>query len=270
MSTKRDGFKSGNPAGSDKGVTYGTAGHDQIKGNRNANVIDGLAGDDVIIGYAGNDVLEGGVGSDDLSGGYDNDSLIGGSWNADADGDSNIEIGRWQQTAGGGTPGDATDDVWTFQREFTQDVDADDYVAAGSFADNGTDTIYGYDANADVIEVNALQAALNAIAAALDLSDDGLSNGTKTLADVTSAHLVDGGYVAFEDGQLKIDLDGGEGAQDVWFNVKVDNSGLADGTSTNLGDAQPSDPQWSDAGSVVVAINGISFVFTSEPVPTFA
>jgi hypothetical protein len=194
--------------------------------------------------------------------------LVGGSWNTAADGDALIEIGAWQLNTGA-DPFDAADDVWTFQREFTQDAAADDYVAASNFADNGTDTIYGYDASADEIEVNALQGALNAIVAELDLLDGG-EVGSKTLADVTSAHLVAGGYVAFDNGQLKIDLDGGEGAQDVWFNVKVDASGLVDGQQTNVGDAPPVDPVWSDAASVVLSINGLAFTFTSEPAPTFA
>lgn len=269
MSTSRGGFKSGNLPGNDKTGFSGTPFADQLKGTRGADTIDGGAGDDVIIGYYGNDVLEGGAGSDDLSGSYGDDSLIGGSWNA-TDSNGTIDIGHWQLTAGGETPADGTDDVWTFQREFTQDVSGDDYVAAGNFADNGTDTIYGYDASADEIEVNALQAALNAIVAELDLLDGG-EVGSKTLADVTSAHLVAGGYVAFDNGQLKIDLDGGEGgAQDVWFNVKVDASGLAGGQQTNVGDVRPVDPVWSDAAAVVLSINGLAFTFTSDPVPTFA
>lgn len=256
----RDGFKFGNGPGTDKGIMYGTNNADQIKGTRLADTIDGLAGDDVIIGYAGDDTLEGGTGADDLSGGTGNDRLVGAVWNADADGNTNIDIGHWTQTAGAGTP-ETNDDVWTFTREFTQDGQADDYVAAGSFAENGTDTIYGYDQAHDVIEVKALLTAVNTIAQQLDLADDGFANGTKTAADVTAQDLIAGGYVALEGGHLKINLSGG-GATDSWFDVKVDNSDTANGatTTTNPG----ADPAWADATQVTIEVGTYHFVIDSQ------
>lgn len=253
MSTQRGGFKSGNGPGKDN-FYYGTVYDDQIKGSKTEqDTIDGLGGDDVIIGFAGTDTLEGGTGADDISGGSDNDRLVGAEWNQASDGDNIIEIGEWRLT-NDGADSDPSNDIYTFYREFTQDNDADDYVASGSFAANGTDTIYGYDENLDVIEVNALEAVvLN-----LDMSDNMIIDGS-----VSAQDLIDGGYVSFANGALKIDLAGGAGPLDTWFNVLVDDSGLE-----NLEETFPlqTAPEWSNAGQVTVQIGSYNFVFVDSSI----
>jgi Ca2+-binding RTX toxin-like protein len=57
----------------------GSAFNDALYGDRNANVLDGGAGDDYLTGGAGNDTLTGGVGDDTLDGGGGVDQLSGGA-----------------------------------------------------------------------------------------------------------------------------------------------------------------------------------------------
>lgn len=241
MAVQRGGFKDGTHAKSNKPSDLGTVYDDQLKGDNNGNTIDGLAGDDVIIGYAGNDVLEGGDGKDDLSGSTGDDSLIGGLWDNDGDG---IQIGTWVY--------DVENLTWTFNREFFQDDDADDFVAAGSFAQNGTDTIYGYDESIDVVEVNALQGAYDT----LDFADDATMNDS-----VTAGALEDAGYARYDadTGALMIDLDGGGDNLDVWFVVKEDSSTTADGTPVTSDPG--ADPSWDNAESVTLEIAGQQLTF---------
>lgn len=49
---------------------------DEIEGDRNANVLNGLSGDDVLRGRNGDDVLIGGAGNDRLNGGNGNDTAV--------------------------------------------------------------------------------------------------------------------------------------------------------------------------------------------------
>lgn len=106
----------------DNALILGGDGDDQIKGGDSRNVIDGGEGDDVIIAKGGNDVAIGGDGEDDLSGGEGNDSLTGAIWNDDGD-----QVPE--------------------RDEFEQDAFSDDFNAEATFEENGTDTIFYYDAD---------------------------------------------------------------------------------------------------------------------------
>lgn len=120
------------------------AGDDQIKATKGESVavIDGGDGDDVIIGNDGINLLIGGDGEDDISGGGGFDLLIGGDVDGgppptdDHDGDGTSETDPASFAAAvvsGGT--------------FTQDAYSDDFNAGATFEENGTDVIFGYDAD---------------------------------------------------------------------------------------------------------------------------
>jgi Ca2+-binding RTX toxin-like protein len=177
--TQRNGFKgdangAGNGRGEGKGDLLATALDDHIMGSDLGDVVDGMEGDDVIIGFAGDDTLTGGAGKDNLSGGEGNDTLVGGS-------------------------------------ALEGDADEDHFVSGSSFADNGTDTINGYQAE-DLVD---LTAALGSAYAALDLADDLLDNG--------SVNLFDAGLVSYDasTGELSVDTDGAglDDGMNVWFVV---------------------------------------------------
>ena len=77
------GTATGNEIGNDslsgiENIIGGQAG-DTLRGDAQANDIDGYTGDDLIEGEGGNDTLMGGVGNDTLNGGAGNDSLVGGA-----------------------------------------------------------------------------------------------------------------------------------------------------------------------------------------------
>jgi len=245
----RGGFKDTNPGGNDNGNKTNGDTADHIKGTNGADTLFGGAGDDVIIGFRADDILVGGAGHDDLSGNKGDDSLVGGDWTDDGDGV--IEVGNWALTDLGADTVSTEDDVYTFTREFDQDSDPDHYVAADSFNNNGTDTIYGYDEAMDVIQVDALQAGYDA----LDFLDDATYNGSVDAADLETA-----GYITYDDstGELMIDLDGGGDDYQTWFVVKTDETGLTTG-DTNIGGPGASD--WSNADSVMVQIGDQTFTF---------
>jgi VCBS repeat-containing protein len=76
------GTASGNEIGNDslssiENILGGQAG-DTLRGDAQANDLDGYTGDDLIEGRGGNDTLTGGTGNDTLYGGAGNDSLVGG------------------------------------------------------------------------------------------------------------------------------------------------------------------------------------------------
>jgi Ca2+-binding RTX toxin-like protein len=64
-------------AGSAK-IGNGNGGHNNIIGNKYANVLNGKGGNDVIVAGAGNDKVVGGLGNDVLFGGAGSDLLYGG------------------------------------------------------------------------------------------------------------------------------------------------------------------------------------------------
>ena len=92
----------------------GGEGVDSIAGGTGADRLDGALGDDALTGDAGNDVLLGNDGNDTLSGGADADTLTGGS------GDDQLS-------------GGAGSDVFVFST---------------SLANNGVDTVAGFDVGA--------------------------------------------------------------------------------------------------------------------------
>ncbi len=69
----------------------GTAGPNQLIGNKGSNQLDGLGGYDAIRGGIGNDRLDGGSGLDKLFGNQGNDTLNGGSGNDTLTGGSNAD-----------------------------------------------------------------------------------------------------------------------------------------------------------------------------------
>jgi Ca2+-binding RTX toxin-like protein len=54
---------------------------DELSGNNDPNLLDGLAGNDTLLGGGGNDTLIGGLGNDSLVGGTGSDSMVGGDGN---------------------------------------------------------------------------------------------------------------------------------------------------------------------------------------------
>jgi Ca2+-binding RTX toxin-like protein len=224
----------GNAHGLGKGDLAGTDFNDHIMGTTGDDVVDGGAGNDVIIGFAGNDTLSGGDGNDNLNGGTGDDSLTGGA------GADNLSGGEGNDVLAGAAAGgwtlttdnvDNTTDVWTFTGG--GDADADRYVGGASFADNGTDTITGYQAE-DAVD---LTAALGATFAALDLLDDATANG--------SVDLFAAGYLSYDatTGALSVDTDGSAGEADslnVWFIVQSSSSTAVTG-DTFVGETPPTD-----------------------------
>jgi len=69
----------------------GSRGNDVIKGDHQANVLNGNAGNDSIFGRGGNDVLIGDEGNDHLSGGSGNDFFVGGAGNDTINGGSGFD-----------------------------------------------------------------------------------------------------------------------------------------------------------------------------------
>ena len=161
----------------------------QIKGTDNADSIDGGGGDDVIIGRKGADLLIGGDGEDDLSGsgGGDVDTLVGG----------------------------ILDGVDLATAVFTQDEYSDDYNAASSFAENGSDLVRGYDdvtAESGVVDV-------------LDFSDP---IGFVDPTPLDGIPTTDAEKEAQLDAALSYDQTTGnlsDADTNVWFNVTSDYAG---------------------------------------------
>jgi Ca2+-binding RTX toxin-like protein len=206
------GFKSGNLPGNKyqgKGWLFGTEQNDHIMGTKGADVVNAGGGNDVVIGYAGNDMLVGGTGADNLSGGLGNDVLVGGSW-ADGDSSSTIDFA-----------------------EVTGDADVDVYVGGSSFADNGTDTIMGYQAEDRIDLGSGLGVAF----------EQAYADAGYDAAAAWDA-LVQGGYVSLAGGALVVDQDGsaGLGTADTWFVVNA-----------------AGESGWAGATSVVVLVGGNAF-----------
>ena len=155
---KRGGFKK-DDSEIDKNVTEevglatrnGSEDDDFLRGDKagTANMIDGEGGDDVIIGKGGADHLVGGDGEDDISGGAGNDLLVGGGW-IDALSDSVVDS----------------------EDSFLQDDYSDDFNAEATFVENGTDTIWLYDANQAGEAGNAGDASLTSKGELSDLAEE--------------------------------------------------------------------------------------------------
>jgi Ca2+-binding RTX toxin-like protein len=259
-----DGNPPGNAHGGGKGDLAGTEFDDHIMGTTGDDVVSALGGNDVVIGFAGNDTLDGGDGADNLNGGAGSDLLIGGNgadnlsggegsdtlvtgaWDSTLNGDGVVDTGGWVLTY---DDADNTLDVWTWQgSEYIGDAERDTIVGGSSFADNGSDTVIGYQAE-DAID---LTAALGSVFDTLDLADDALANGSAWTA------LFDGGYVAYDSttGALSVDTDGSAGLADtlnVWFTVSSDTSGYSNG-DTYTGETPPATTGLAPPESVVIVI----------------
>jgi Ca2+-binding RTX toxin-like protein len=101
-------------------VLKGRGGNDVLKGKSGNDKLDGGAGKDKLVGGAGDDLLRGGAGNDKLNGGAGNDVLVGGAGN---------------DTLTGG----AGRDTYVFN-SLTE----------------GKDTIVGFNATDDVIDLRAI------------------------------------------------------------------------------------------------------------------
>lgn len=191
-SVKRGGFveKLKNQENRYVEVDSDTTGDELIKGTDNANVLDGADGDDVIIGGDGADLLIGGDGEDDLSGGDgdDADILVGGTVDGVLDGS----------------------ETWT------QDDYSDDYNAASSFAENGSDIIKGYDDDA-AAGVDATEGVVDVIdfSEAFTFSDPDTSDFEFTAVEKEGLLNAELSYDS-STGELS------DSADSVWFTVYSD------------------------------------------------
>lgn len=180
----------------------GGAGADTIKGGAGADVITGGNGNDKLFGEAGNDRLLGGAGNDELDGGAGDDVLDGGVGNDTLLGGAGADIiiaGEGNDKVTGGAGNDVivlgTSNV-VLAGATAATVAAATNVAAGNntvvieatAAENGNDTIYGFNAGAaaatrDVLDFSAfLGAAVKLTTAA---GDDGLANNVEGFNVVT-------------------------------------------------------------------------------------
>lgn len=107
----------------------GGSGNDLLVGGEGADKLSGGAGDDRLSGDLGNDTLDGGAGSDTLEGGASNDWLVGGS------GDDVLAGGQGSDVMTGG-------------------LGSDTFVFRALEAGSGVDTIKGFEAGLDRIDVS--------------------------------------------------------------------------------------------------------------------
>jgi Ca2+-binding RTX toxin-like protein len=147
--------------GPDAGFGIGNALHNDMRGNRSANVLEGRGGDDSLFGNGGNDALygewgndslTGGNGRDDIYGGVDNDVGVGGS------GADTLRGGRGNDRMYGGDDDDRASGG--LGNDTLDGGDDDDLLFGGRGEDRlsggeGDDTVWaGVDALRDVIQFN--------------------------------------------------------------------------------------------------------------------
>lgn len=108
----------------------GSAFDDELRGDTQANLLQGHAGDDMIHGGHSNDTIEGGAGDDVLFGGRNNDVVTGGS------GDDTIHGGKHADTLDGGSG----DDLLSYAGSYN-----------GVTVNLAKNSVNGGDAKADVI-----------------------------------------------------------------------------------------------------------------------
>ncbi|XXQ68217.1 calcium-binding protein [Neisseriaceae bacterium B1] len=112
-------------------------GNDYLYGAKGNDVLNGDAGDDIIYGRAGQDILSGGEGKDNLNGEQGDDTLNGGA------GNDYLYGGEGNDILIGGSDNDYLDGG----------VGSDTYVFNKK---HGSDTIYNYDNNQNVIDTVVL------------------------------------------------------------------------------------------------------------------
>jgi Ca2+-binding RTX toxin-like protein len=134
----------------------GSSHNDSLKGNGQANILQGAAGDDSILGFGGNDTLEGGDGSDGLGGGAGADVIrggAGGDWLGGGDGSDTASywcssVGVTIDLATGtGHGGDAEGDTLA-GFEILSGSQSDDHLSGDALANtlqgwNGNDVLTG-------------------------------------------------------------------------------------------------------------------------------
>lgn len=173
-------------AGSD--LVLGGKGSDVIFGGKGNDTLFGEDGDDQLRGGAGNDILRGGLGDDLLSGGADDDQLFGGLDNDTLFGDSG--------------------------NDFLNGGDGDDYLSGGAGNDiliggAGKDT-FRFDVGSGVDHIQDFTDGDDSIS-----FQKGAFNGNanavtfNSLADFKAAVTGAGMTVSFSQGDVSIDLGGG-------------------------------------------------------------
>ena len=129
---------------------------DILRGDGEANTIDGGGGNDNIQGGAGADTLNGGTGNDTINGNQDNDTINGdagddsihGGFGSDTlDGGSNTAAGDTLDMVGNVTgPGDTPDDITV---DLSLTPDAQGYITVnksyGGGTNTGTDRVKGFE-----------------------------------------------------------------------------------------------------------------------------
>ncbi|MDU8912057.1 calcium-binding protein [Aestuariicoccus sp. MJ-SS9] len=118
-------------AGDGNNIVGGGQGHDRIEGSGGNDQFFAGSGADTLHGLSGDDLLFGGDGSDRLAGGFGADTLRGGR------GDDQL-FGNWFGPGVG--PADGEVDIFQFNANIN----------------NGSDTIGGFDAGLDIIEIRGL------------------------------------------------------------------------------------------------------------------
>lgn len=182
----------------------GSSNADTITTGNGTNTVDAGKGADVVTGGTGVDTLIGGEGDDNLDGGAGNDSLDGGAGNdllLGVSGNDTITAGEGSDTINAGAGADTIN-----LTETTSAVDTVIYsnatdgsavgAAAGTFT--GFDTITGFAAGTDKVDVSAVLAG---VGAATVVAGDAATTAANdlTAADITNVDKVvsflnDGGF----------------------------------------------------------------------------
>jgi Ca2+-binding RTX toxin-like protein len=172
---------------------YGTNFGDNLVGDANANVLDGLSGEDVLIGGDGADSLFGGSGNDYLTGGAGADALSGDSGIDTAiytDSLAGVEVNL---TTGTGSNGDAAGDKLVgienvAGSHFGDTLTGDAYVNVLTGLE-GNDTLSGLDGD-DILEGGLGGDRLDGGSGA-DLLDGGAGTDTAAYASATAGVTAD-------------------------------------------------------------------------------
>ena len=191
-----DLLSSASNTGAAAGDTYsgienltGTGGHDQLRGDNAANVLDGLGGSDAIQGRDGDDTIRGGIGSDTLFGDGGNDVMEGGDggdWMFGGDGNDTMIGGSgddrlWAESGDDTLIGGAgVDEMYGGEND-------DTYIVMRS---SGVDQIFNFDEfGADILGFQDPVEAINARDLWFERSGDDLL--ISVLGTTTSVRVVD-------------------------------------------------------------------------------
>ncbi|WP_432691206.1 nidogen-like domain-containing protein [Pseudooceanicola sp. C21-150M6] len=145
----------------------GGAGDDTVLGLYGDDDIFAAGGDDLIFASFGDDSVDGGTGADSINGGEGDDELTGGSGDdrlKGQDDDDVLDGGLGDDSLFGGTGSDEIlagfgDDMIHLGVSMQGDGDADLIVI--DVADTGDDTVNGFDAGIDMIDLNGAVATVS-------------------------------------------------------------------------------------------------------------